>query len=170
MKNVVRRLSDWERKATRPIALPEISGWRRAASLGAHLGDGALWAAIGLGLLIWGRPHLRALTVFIALAVLGTTIVSSAIKYTVRRPRPRELAQFYALKYDRYAFPSGHAMRMGVIATTVSHFEPRLAPAAFALALIVGSCRVLVGVHYPSDVVGGWAIGIAGGACFLLLL
>jgi undecaprenyl-diphosphatase len=152
----------WEREAARRLTLPGTSRWRRLASLGAHLGDGALWVLIGGGLLVWGTPYLRGLTWMAAIAVLSATAIATAVKYLIRRPRPQELTQFYAIRYDRYSFPSGHATRMAAIAVVVGHLEPRLIAASYLLALLVALCRIMVGVHYPSDVLAGLLIGALG--------
>jgi len=157
-----RRLNTWEQEATQRLVLPDQSRWRWVASLGAHLGDGALWAAIGVALWIWGAPYIRALVLLSAIAVLGPSILSTVVKYVVRRPRPEERRHFYVVQYDRYSFPSGHAVRMAAIAIVAWRFAPTLAPVGYPLALLVSLCRVLVGVHYPSDVLAGLLIGSLG--------
>jgi undecaprenyl-diphosphatase len=162
MSRLFRRVIAWERALMSREPLPVTSRWRWLAVLGAHLGDGPLWAAIAIGLLIGGNLFLRSLTLVTGCAVLGSTGISTAIKYAVRRHRPREETQFYAIKYDRYSFPSGHATRMAAIAVIVGHFVPSLAVVGYVLACAVGICRILVGVHYPSDVLVGLLIGFAG--------
>jgi len=162
LRATTRRLHTWENRVTRRIALSDQSRWRWLATLGAHLGDGALWAVVGVALWVWGAPHVRALILVSALAVLGTGILSTAVKYLVRRPRPQERRHFHAIKYDRYSFPSGHAVRMAAIAVVIWRFVPALAPIGYPLALLVSLCRVLVGVHYPSDVLAGLLIGSLG--------
>jgi undecaprenyl-diphosphatase len=128
------------------------------------LGDSGFWVAIGAGLLIWGTPALRRTTWLMTLAAVVALIVAAGFKYAIRRRRPQERRGFYIVRYDRYSFPSGHATRMGAIAVVVSHFYPKLGPASYVLALFVAACRVLVGVHYPSDVICGLLIGFASGA------
>jgi undecaprenyl-diphosphatase len=167
MRLSLQRFIEREQAVIHRLTLPAGSSWRWLAALGAHLGDGPLWAVVGAGLLIWGTPFLRALTWVTALAVLGSTGISTAIKYLVRRRRPQELTQFYASKHDRYSFPSGHATRMAAIAVIVGCFVPELALTSYALAPIVAICRVLVGVHYPSDVVAGILIGCVGAGLVL---
>ena len=170
MRLSLRRFAERERTAIHKLTLPASSPWRWLAALGAHLGDGLLWAVVGGGLLIWGTPFHRGLTWIAALAVLGSTGASTAIKYLVRRRRPQELTQFYASKHDRYSFPSGHTTRMAATAVIVGHFVPQMALTAYALALTVAVCRVLVGVHYPSDVLAGMLIGCIGAGLVLQLL
>ena len=170
MRGLLGRIASWDRTARDRLVIPVASRWHWLPALGAHLGDGALWALAGGGLLVWGDAFLRALTLIAALAVLGATAISTAVKYSVRRPRPLELAQFYAVKYDRYSFPSGHATRMAAIATVVGHFAPDLLPASYVLALTVALCRVVVGVHYPGDVLAGLLIGFVGAHCTTFLV
>ncbi len=150
--------------------MPQVSPWRWLPALGAHLGDGPLWLVICGVLLIWGIDFIRGVTLIALISVLLATGVSTAIKYVVRRRRPQELAEFYAIKHDRYSFPSGHATRMAAIAVTVGYFAPALAASGYLLALIVALCRVVVGVHYASDVLVGLAVGAAGAAVVLTLI
>ena len=162
MKGLVNRLDSWDRAISRRLTISADARWRWLPALGAHLGDGMLWLVVALGALIWGGTALRRVTLATAGAVLFSSSIATAVKYAVRRPRPHDRHEFYALKYDRYAFPSGHATRMGAIAVVIGRVEPRLALPVYALALAVGACRVLVGVHYPGDVLGGLLIGLAG--------
>jgi len=168
VKDLLQRLIAQDRALTQRLTMPAGSRWRWLPALGAHLGDGALWFAIGGALLTWGTPAQRRIAWSACLSVLASTGISTAIKYLVRRPRPQELTQFYAVKHDRYAFPSGHATRMGAIAVAIGHWVPQWAPLAYTLATLVALCRVVVGVHYASDVIVGLAIGFVGAGCVLL--
>ncbi len=162
MKELLCRLDSWDRVASRRLILPADTGWRWLPSLGAHLGDGALWLIVALTMLLGGTAAARRATMVAVAAVLFSMGVATIIKYIVRRPRPHDRHEFYALRYDRYAFPSGHATRMGAIAVVIGQLEPHLAIPGYALAMTVALCRVLVGVHYLSDVLGGLLIGLVG--------
>jgi undecaprenyl-diphosphatase len=133
-------------------------------ALGAHLGDGALWLAVGLAVWLLGGERLRELTLRAALAVAVTAVIATTLKYLVRRSRPQDRAGFYALKTDRYSFPSGHATRMAAIAVVVGRFDVAAGLLGYVLAFLVGLCRIAVGVHYASDVLVGLLIGTLG-AC-----
>jgi undecaprenyl-diphosphatase len=109
------------------------------------------------------------LTWWMILAVVAGQLIATGIKYSVRRPRPLERQGFYIVQYDRYSFPSGHSVRVAAIATIVAYAYPGLAPIGYALALLVAVCRVLVGVHYPTDVIVGLLIGVFSGATVLYL-
>lgn len=170
MSTLFNRLEQLEHAVTDSLFIPPSSRWRWLVAAGAHLGDGLVWAAIGLCLAIWGDTFWRATTLIAGLAVLFATTCSTLIKYTIRRHRPQELPQFYALKSDRYSFPSGHATRMAAIATVVGQLVPKLAPASCGVALFVAICRVAIGVHYPSDVLTGLVIGSLSAITTLFLL
>jgi membrane-associated phospholipid phosphatase len=66
------------------------------------------------------------------------------------------------------SFPSGHAASAAAFATGAAMEMPELAAGASVLALAVGASRVVTGVHYPSDVLAGFAIGTAAAASTLL--
>ena len=162
-------LSRWDQACSERCTLSRGSlGWRLCA-VGAHLGDGALWLAVGLATWLLGRGRLRELTLCAALTVAVTAVVATTLKYLVRRSRPQDRVGFYALKTDRYSFPSGHAMRMAAIAVAVGRFDLAAGVIGYVLAILVGLCRMAVGVHYASDVLVGLLIGTLG-ACGVVWL
>ena len=152
--------------------LGERSGIIRGACvLLAHSGDSWFWL-IGLGLL-WQlggadwRP--RALTMLIGIVV--TALVVMVIKFTVRRRRPEgEWGRIYR-STDPHSFPSGHAARSAMLAV----LAVGSGPIWFALVLIlwaplVGLARIVMGVHYLSDIVAGAALGLVMGGLVLALI
>lgn len=104
---------------------------------------------------------------FMAVANIGTGFLSPALKDWFARPRP-ELVSKLAFP-GSLSFPSGHAMSAMVFYTAfalvVHHVAPRWSAPAAALAAfmipVMGFTRMYLGVHYPSDVVAGWAVGAA---------
>lgn len=144
------------------------SGWIFALSLAIvlaalfarHRGFGRR-ADAALGLLAG-----RAFFVFATVAVSG--LLSLAVKSVFGRARPRLLDMVGPFHFDAFSvhssmlsFPSGHAVTAFAAASAVAFLAPRLAWPAFALAILVGFARVVTGAHYPSDVVGGMALGLA---------
>lgn len=115
----------------------------------------------------------------VVLSVGGGALMSSLLKWGFARPRP-DLVPHATVVYTQ-SFPSGHAMLSAVVYLTLgallarTQAEPRVKVyalgAAGALALIVGISRIYLGVHWPTDVLAGWAVG-AGWAllCWLVML
>jgi len=109
----------------------------------------------------------RREAVFLALAALGGEALDQALKEWFRRPRPQA---FFGVAPDNYSFPSGHAMvslcfylvlAEIVIEEEWPHGHRLLARAvAVALSLLVGFSRIYLGVHYPTDVLAGYAAAI----------
>lgn len=65
-----------------------------------------------------------------------------------------------AAPLDRYSFPSGHTLHAVSFTTMLTAFDPMLSMIAVPFALLVAASRVVLGLHYPSDVVAGAAIGL----------
>lgn len=128
-----------------------------------------------------GAPFLLGLTAFTAAALAvyrrrpealmlvlvsaGGRLAVELIKSVVERPRP-ELFH-WPVPVSSFSFPSGHAANSMItfLALALTVRDParrRVAiAAACAASLIVGLTRPMLGVHYPSDVVAGWAFGVA---------
>lgn len=137
---------------------------RALRALGAAGEWGFVWAAIGLAGAAVDPPRrprwLRAAAV--APAAVG---VNYAVKLAVRRPRPRlrGLAPL-ASAPSSLSFPSAHATSSLAAATAFGRVEPRSRMPLYALAGGICATRPYLGLHYPTDVVAGAAIGIAIGA------
>lgn len=130
----------------------------------SHFGEHALgWLAIGAAGAAFDAPRRRAwvrATVAVAAAHGGNI----ALKQVVRRPRP-DLADLPARGRtpSKLSFPSAHAASTFAAATAFGPLLPRLPWRALAATMAVS--RVVLGVHYPSDVVAGAVIGVVvGGA------
>ena len=127
-----------------------------------HLGDGALLLVTGV-LIYWfgGRrsPRERAFVIAVGTAALA---LSAGMTGVIQIPRPT--LAFAAVDYPGYTFPSAHAMGSaafyGAIAVTMKRGRLgwRLAGAAVLVAIIALS-RVVIGVHYPGDVLVGAVLG-----------
>ncbi|MEZ5656349.1 MAG: phosphatase PAP2 family protein [Sphingobium sp.] len=114
---------------------------------------------------------------FVALAVAGGAALSVAIKSFFLRPRPEIVPHLVSVSTP--SFPSGHAMNSAIVYLTLTVLLARsernrsvqvyLVGSAVAVTLLVGSTRVFLGVHWPSDVLAGWAVGaIWAASCSLL--
>jgi undecaprenyl-diphosphatase len=114
---------------------------------------------------------------FTLLAVAGGTLLSTLLKRGFDRPRP-ELVPHESIVYSA-SFPSGHSMMAAVVYLTLAallariHPQPALKSYLLSLALLtsvlIGISRVYLGVHWPTDVLGGWTVGAAWAAlCWLV--
>lgn len=136
-------------------ASPEF--WRGVT----FLGDWEARLAIGAGaaLYLWRRIAGRAALVLLSTVALQT-LSNSALKALFARPRP-EVYDHLDYTWD-LSFPSGHAAQNACVwALIVLLVDRRLAWIGIPIVLAIGVSRVVLGVHWPSDVMGGWAEGVA---------
>jgi len=145
---------------------PGLTTFMRGVSA---LGSFAMLAPLGvvLGLVWrWRAGSWRPLAM-LAGALVGAVALADVVKVAVARPRP-PLTMAVA-HVSGFAFPSGHATQAtamwGMVAALVAVHTPSWSAkvavwaSAVAVALAVGGTRVYLGVHWPSDVLGGWALG-----------
>jgi undecaprenyl-diphosphatase len=119
-----------------------------------------------LFLLLDGRARMAG---FVLLATGGGALVSSLLKELFGRPRPDLLP--HGMQVYTASFPSGHAMLSAVVYLTLAALLARVVPTrrlkifllsvAMAVVALVGMSRVYLAVHWPSDVLAGWAAGAA---------
>lgn len=122
---------------------------------------GAVWLASGLAAAALDPPRRRQWLRATAL-VAGAHLGSMAVKRVVRRPRPDPPGGALVRTAGRHSFPSSHAASSVAAAVAFGCLVPRPAGvASSAAAVAVGMCasRLVVGVHYPSDVLAGAALG-----------
>lgn len=113
------------------------------------------------------RKRITALVVLIS--VLGGWLISNTLKLGVARPRPDLVP--HLVEVNDLSFPSGHAMLSAVTYLTLGLLLAQMQPSraaryyfvvvAILLTLTIGLSRVYLGVHYPTDVLGGWSAGSA---------
>lgn len=120
-----------------------------------------------LGFLFLSRRFVAA--VFLLTAAFGGQLLNTSLKLVYGRDRPDSSLRW--VEVDSLSFPSGHATSSAVIYLVMAVLLSRLVDSPirkfyiFACALLVsflvGVSRVFLGVHYPTDVVAGWALGLA---------
>src|SRR6202789_1917408 len=124
-----------------------------------RLGDGWLWYSIGLILLVFGGSQ-KVLAIGAATAGI---FLFRTLKHASRRKRPCEIEPHCwasILPPDKYSFPSGHSITSFAIALSIGMFYPDLQVVLLVVALLIASSRIILGMHFLSDVLAGSAIGI----------
>jgi len=136
----------------------------------SHSNDSWYWL-IGL-VVIWaateGTP--RQMAIFTAFGLVLLAMFVLAAKFLIKRPRPEgEFGQIYRVT-DPHSFPSGHAARAIAIAFMFSTLgNPWLTLVVFIWAILVGYSRIALSLHYISDVIVGWLIGLMSGWLAIML-
>jgi undecaprenyl-diphosphatase len=129
-----------------------------------RMGDGWLWYALGLILLLYGGDRrFLALGAGTSAAAVGILLFRT-IKRFNRRQRPCEIEPHCwasILPPDKYSFPSGHSITAFAVALSIGLFYPDLQGSLLAVAFLIASSRIILGMHFLSDVLAGSAIGAA---------
>jgi undecaprenyl-diphosphatase len=109
----------------------------------------------------------RAIAAFMFASIVGGWIASAGLKLGVARPRPDIVP--HLVEVHDLSFPSGHAMLSAVTYLTLGALLSRaekyrstrifLLGTGILLTLMIGMSRIYLGVHYPTDVLGGWCAG-----------
>lgn len=137
-----------------------------AAIVLSTVGQFPVLLAIGLATLLWlwwkGRPRLGI--ILLVGAIIGRSL-GELQKYEIARVRPTLEPHLVLVKTS--SFPSGHATSSMIFGLTVAlalaagtRWERAAVGFAILLSLLIGASRVMLGVHWPSDVIGGWAFGM----------
>lgn len=160
---VIRKIMAGDRKLMLRVNQWAPPRWMRAWMLYAsRAGDGWLWIALGLLLLFFGGGRR-----FDALRTAGASVMIGLaafvlIKRLANRERPRSTEPHcwaHLLPPDRFSFPSGHTITAFAVAAPLGIFYPSLLLGLTFCAMSVAASRVLLGLHYLSDVLVGIAIG-----------
>jgi undecaprenyl-diphosphatase len=161
--NVMRRVHRWP--APRWIRV-----WMICATRG---GDGWLWYAMGIIILLFGGSLRFAAVSAAALAASLGLAAFLFLKKLIGRKRPCAIEPHCWAKLlppDHFSFPSGHTITAFAVALTLSAFYPSLLIGLLFCASSIALSRILLGMHFLSDVLAGALIGsgLAYGAVWLL--
>ncbi len=159
------------------IALRTRGHWRplqAALIVLTQLGNwGLFWIMLAVGFWLAGAGDRGVVVAMTTASVYLTLFLNFAIKLVLRRRRPassdpdlRPLVRPPA----SMSFPSSHAAMSFAAAGVFTSFFPFLFPLFYGLALLMSLTRVYVGVHYPSDILGGAIVGLAAGGAAMLIL
>jgi undecaprenyl-diphosphatase len=171
------KLHETERLGMRSLRMPDDPArpigprWLQHVGLDVSaLGGGAVLTIMTLlvigYLLLQGRYHA---TVFLLIAALGGLALNKSLKAYFGRERPDIVPHLSEVSSASY--PSGHSMLSSIIYLTLGVMLARsvksrrlrvyFVSAALTLSFLIGLSRIYLGVHYPTDVIAGWAAGTA---------
>jgi len=158
---VMRRMNRW--KAPRWIRF-----WMLAAT---RMGDGWLWYSLAVLLLTMGGPQRYSAVGAAGCAAITGIFVFKVLKKLSHRQRPCQLEPHCwskVLPPDQFSFPSGHSMTAFAIAVVLSYFYPALEGPIYFLAISIALSRVVLGMHFLSDVLAGAVLGSALGVASIV--
>lgn len=149
---LMRRVHRW--RAPRWVRL-----WMICATRG---GDGWLWYLMGLVILLFGGANRYVATASAALAAGLGIVLFLWLKRLAGRRRPCHIEPHCwarLLPPDQFSFPSGHSITAFAVATSLSLFYPSLMLGLLFCAASIAASRILLGMHFLSDVVVGSLLG-----------
>jgi undecaprenyl-diphosphatase len=126
-------------------------------------GDGQLYLVV-IGILYWLKGIDSLCLKAILLAFLIERPVYFVLKNSLKRNRPEvALINFRSIitPSDQFSFPSGHTSAAFMMATLLSYYFPPLMIPLYCWATLVGCSRVVLGVHFPTDILVGVLLGIS---------
>ncbi len=159
---IMHHLNQW--KAPRWIRF-----WMLAAT---RMGDGWIWYSLAAIVLLIGGPSRYAAVGAAMSAALAGVVVFKLLKTLSHRQRPCQLEPHCWAKIlppDQFSFPSGHTMTAFSIALVVSFFYPSLEGPLYFLTISIAVSRVVLGMHFLSDVLAGAVLGSALGVTSIVV-
>lgn len=129
----------------------------------SRLGDGAFWYALMAALALAGGARGATAALHLVAGGLAALALYRMLKHRIRRPRPCEVNRgvvALVAPLDRFSFPSGHTLHATVFTAIACAWFPSLAILLVPFAVLVALSRVVLGLHYPSDVLAAIVIGL----------
>ena len=150
--NLMRRANNWE-----------APHWVRFYAMAAtRAGDGWLWYAVGLAILLFGGSERFAALSAAGISALLSVLLFQWLKRFTGRRRPCDIEPHCwatLLPPDQFSFPSGHTMTAFAVAVSLSLFYPSVTAGLLFCAFSIAASRILLGMHFLSDVMAGAIIG-----------
>jgi undecaprenyl-diphosphatase len=128
----------------------------------SRLGDGIFWYLLLLAFALSG-PRGAGVAVQMALTGIIGTALYRQLKHRLLRERPflsHAGISLGATPLDRYSFPSGHTLHAVCFTLIATAHVPELAPILVPFTVLIAASRVVLGLHYPTDVLAGALIGV----------
>lgn len=140
---------------------------RRLFGIVSRLGDGVFWYTLMGVLAVFGGSRGAIAALHMALTGLVAAAMYRGLKRWTRRPRPfrtHDAIVPYVAPLDEFSFPSGHTLHAVSFTLIALAYFPVLAPVLIPFTVLVALSRIVLGLHYPSDVLAAIviAVGLAG--------
>jgi len=137
---------------------------RTAFCVISRLSDGVFWYALMIAMLLFRGQAAAHAVLHMAATGVACTLLYKWLKTKTTRPRPYQrnrAIQLVAAPLDEYSFPSGHTLYAVAFTVVALYHYPVLAVLLLPLTVLIAVSRVVLGLHYPSDVLAGVAIGLS---------
>ena len=123
---------------------------------------GAIWL-LAAGCLLCTKKYRRQGVLLLGGLAVGVLVGNVALKNLIARPRPCwvESVPLLIASPTDYSFPSGHTLSSAIGATILTKTDRRFGYAAIPLAALIAFSRLYLYVHFPSDILGAVALGVA---------
>ncbi len=147
-------------------------GLRAVFSAISWLGDGPFWYAVMAAMSLFGGRTGVFAALHLAVTGVVTLVLYKRLKRWTRRPRPCASdvrIRAWVAPLDEFSFPSGHTLHAVAFSVIALAYYPGLAWLLIPFSASVAASRVILGLHYPSDVLAATAIGIFLGSVSLSL-
>ncbi len=145
---------------------------RRFFGVISRLGDGVFWYALIAVLATFGGTRGIVAALHMALTGVVAATMYKCLKRWTRRPRPfrtHDAIVPYVAPLDEFSFPSGHTLHAVSFTLIALAYFPLLAPLLVPFTVLVMLSRIVLGLHYPSDVLAATVIGALLGTLSLWL-
>lgn len=146
-----------------------IRDWFRLIS---RLGDGVFWYGLMLAIIVTQQADGIKPVLHMLAAGLTGTLIYKWLKHKTHRSRPFQVRQdvwVIGKPLDHFSFPSGHTLHAVAFSIVAMHYYPALAVILVPFMLMIAMSRVILGLHYPSDVLAGASIGYLIAQLYLML-
>jgi len=143
---------------------------RQILRIVSRLGNGVFWYALMVALLaVHGVAAVRVVLHMVTVGLM-CTLLYKCLKAKTSRPRPYQVNQAItcnARPLDPFSFPSGHTLHAVAFTAIASAYYPQLSWFLIPFTFLIALSRMVLGLHYPSDVLAGIAIGAVAAAISL---
>jgi len=130
--------------------------------LASRLGDGVFWYVLMGALVAWYGFAALPAVLHMGVAALAGTLLYKWLTGATERPRPYQVCPSIlclTAPLDRFSFPSGHTLHAVIFSLVATTYYPALGWLVWPFTALVAASRMVLGLHYVSDVVAGALIG-----------